>query len=123
MFVDREEWGMTLYIGFYTIDPHFQRESGERARSGDNTMDERFGRKVVELRDRLPASLKLLGSYATQSAERPNIWLCETDNQADLQFVSNYYEGYLRFDWVPATVIGANAAETEARRQASAANR
>ena len=114
---------MTLYVGFYVIDPEFQRESGARARSGDNSLDARFGRKLVELRDRLPASLKLIGSYTTQSAERPNIWLCETDNQADLQFVSNYYEGYLRFDWVPANVIGATTAETEANRQASAANR
>ena len=114
---------MAMYIGFYDINPDFQRQTGERARGGDNTPDAAFQRKVVELRDKLPASLKLLGSYGTQSTDRPNIWLCETDNQADLQFVTNYYTGYLVFDWVPANVVGTTASETRATMDAAAANR
>ncbi len=114
---------MALYIGFYTVDPNYERETGGRARSGDGSADAAFQQRVVDLRAKLPASLRLLGSYGTRSAHQPNIWLCETDNPADLSFVSNYYTGYLVFDWVPAFAIGATVAETRATMDETAANR
>ncbi len=56
---------------------------------GDHTLRTAFGHRVVELRGKLTGSLKLLGSHATLSAEHPNIWLCEADDWADLQFTNN----------------------------------
>jgi hypothetical protein len=45
----------------------------------------------------------------------------ETDNTADLTFINQHYAGYLMFQWVPCTVIGATRAEREAAMNAAAA--
>ncbi|MBM4416334.1 MAG: hypothetical protein FJ035_08900 [Chloroflexi bacterium] len=70
---------MATYIGFYHIDPEFQRDTGARARNGDNSADLAFQRRMTKLRDTLRAGLKLIGSWGTSSNERPNVWICETD--------------------------------------------
>ena len=114
---------MATYIGFYTIDPNYTRSLGEKARRGDNGPDVSFQERVTELRDKLPGSLTLIGSYSTSASNQPNVWICETDDPRDLQFVSNYYTGYLVFDWVPATPLGATAEDTKAAMEAAAANR
>lgn len=112
-----------MYIGFYDVDPDFRRAIGDGARTGDNSLDKAFRERVVALRDRLPPTLKLLGSYGTQATAHPNVFICETDNQADLAFISNYYTGYLVFDWVPANAIGTTTSAARETMDAGAANR
>lgn len=121
---------MATYIGYYHTHPDFARQQGEKARGGESAADPAFQQKVIELRDNLPGSLKLIGSFGSMSSqtpeanrERPNLWICETDDTADLQFISNYYAGYLVFEWVPGFVIGATASETRAALETASQNR
>jgi hypothetical protein len=117
---------MATYIGYYRINEDFQRENGANSRqAGELVTNQAFRQKVIDLRDKLPASIKLVGSYGTAStAERhPNIWIAETDDPAELQFVNNWYAGFLEFDWIPATVLGATASDTAAAMDANQARR
>ena len=118
---------MATYIGFYQANEEFFRANAERARAGEPP-DLTLRDKVVELRDKLPASLTLIGSWGVSKVgavnrERPNVWICETDNAADLQFVSNYYQGFLEFEWVPATSVGVSASEARTNMDAAEQNR
>ena len=47
--------------------------------------------------------------------------IIETSDTAHLGFISNYYAGYLQFQWFPATSVGANKNQREEWRQAAAA--
>jgi len=44
----------------------------------------------------------------------PGVTIVETDSVADLQFITQYYAGYLMYHWVPATRVGATAQERAA---------
>jgi hypothetical protein len=116
---------VAYYIGYYHPNPDFWRESGERARNGDGP-SAAMGEKVVNLRDNLPKGLKLLGSFAPiggATAGRPAVWLAETDDTSHLQFVSNWYQGFLDFEWVPATAVGLTAQQAKATIDQNTANR
>ena len=110
---------MATYIGYYRRHPDFWREDGERAReAGRAVPDEKYREKVAGLRDKLPPTIKLIGSYASISTDRdrshPSVWICECDDPAELAFVNNYYLGYLVFEWVPVIAVGTSSKETEA---------
>ena len=109
---------MASYVGFYDISDHWQAEAGAQARAGNGGLDPRFAGLVTDLPNQLPEGCSVVASYGTTSANRPNIMIVETDNQADLQFITNYYQGYLAFDWVPATNVGSNQAQREDWRAA-----
>ena len=107
---------MATYIGYFQPNADFQRENGANAReAGSVQQNKLFRDKVVNLRDQLPSSLKLVGSYGPLGGGapgRPSVWICETDNPDDLAFVSRWYTGFLDFEWVPAQAIGATSADT-----------
>ena len=47
----------------------------------------------------------------------------ETDNHSHLQFVSNWYQGMLEFEWVRANAVGLTAQEAKATIDRNTANR
>lgn len=109
---------MAAYVGFYDISENWAAENAQNARAGNGGMDPRFAQLVTDLPNQLPEGCSVVSSYGTTSANRPNVMIVETANQADLNFISQYYNGYLAFDWVPATNVGQSQAEREAWREA-----
>ena len=111
---------MAVYIGYYRANPQSTEEAGQRARSGQPGPDPKLVQRVRELPDKLPASCTLLGSYAPMAGAvfadqpPPGVTIVETDSVADLQFITQYYAGYLMYHWVPATRVGATAQERAA---------
>jgi hypothetical protein len=117
---------MATYIGYYRPNESFARENDERARAGDAGPSPVMRQKVIELRDKLPASLKLIGSYTPLgggSDTRPGVWIVETDDAAELQFVNNWYSGFLEFEWSPAVPVGTTSQATTAALDATQARR
>ena len=111
---------MSIYIGFYRPDPEFARERSARARAGDASADAQLTRRVVELVDKLPASCTIVGAYNTFAGNvlsdpgPPGVLIVETSNGDDVLFISQYYTGYLQFQWHPARAIGATRQERAA---------
>ncbi len=111
---------MAIYIGYYGVHPDYARERGEVARkAGYAVPDEAFIEKVSSLRDKLPPTLRLVGSYAPIASMTPDwdprhpaVWIADCDNQADLGFINNYYAGILKFEWVPAVALGTTSSQT-----------
>lgn len=109
---------MAVYLGYYRAVPRFAEEAQARAREGAGP-DPSFRRMVTELLDKLPASCHLLGSYTPLGGAGavlsdpgpPSVMIVETDNPADLGFISQYYAGYLMFQWLPAVRVGATHQE------------
>ena len=54
---------------------------------------------------------------------RPGVWIAETDDPANLQFITNWYQGFLDFDWSPAVTVGTTSQATTAAMEATQANR
>lgn len=112
---------MSTFIGYYRTNDAFAQEIQQRQREGQ-PIDARFIQMVVDLPGKLPASCKIIGSYSPAAGpvlgpQPPSIQIVETNDPRDLQFISQYYGGYLQFHWVPATVVGANRQEREAWRE------
>lgn len=120
---------MALYLGYYRAVPHFLQETQERARGQSPAPDPKFQRLVIDLLEKLPAGCKIIGSYVPMAGAvladhgPPSIMLVETDNLADLSFISQYYTGYLLFHWVPGTRVGVTRQEREAWAAAQARER
>ena len=96
------------------------------ARRGNAGVNPAFRQKVIELRDSLPSTIKLIGSYAPlggASPTRPSVWIAETNDPAELAFINNWYQGWLEFEWVPATVLGTTSRDTTAAMDRNAARR
>ena len=67
-----------------------------------------------------------MGSYAPLGAitkTYPGVWIVETDDPDELGFVSNWYRGFLDFEWVPVTAVGATVQDTTATLDAGQARR
>jgi hypothetical protein len=107
---------MASYVGFYDMNQDWAASNAQQARAGDGGMDPQFAQLVTDLPNQLPEGCSVVSSYGTNSANRPNVMIVETDNQSDLTFITNYYRGYLMFDWVPANNVGGSQAEREAWR-------
>ncbi|MGE0229216.1 MAG: hypothetical protein AB7I38_02455 [Dehalococcoidia bacterium] len=111
---------MAIYLGYYGVHPDYAHERGEVARkAGHFVPDEAFNARVAALRDQLPPSIRLVGSYVPIASmtpdwdpRRPGIWIADCDNPRDLGFINNYYAGFLKFDWVPANSLGTSSAQT-----------
>ncbi len=109
---------MATYVGFYTIDPSYAALGAENARSGGGP-DIAFLDKVRALGSTLPEGTRIIGSYMTMSSEKPNVLIVETDDPSALAAISQYYTGYLAYDWTPANVIGASEGEREQWRKSA----
>ena len=111
---------MAVYIGYYRPNPQSLAEGGQRARSGQPGPDPTLVQLVRALPDKLPAGCRLLGSFAPMAGPvfadqpPPGVTIVETDNVADLQFISQHYAGYLIYHWIPAVRVGVSALEREA---------
>lgn len=115
---------MTTFIGYYRPDAGFLAEAGERSRSGGPAgFDPKFLELVAALPDQLPSGCTIVGSYAPRGndATNPSVMIVETDDDAHLAFIGNYYQGWLQFQWVPAASVGGSrAARDEFVAQAQA---
>ena len=117
---------MSIYVGFYRPDPEFLRELGARARAGEQPTDPKLLRLVTELPEKLPASCTIIGAYNTLAGNvlsdpgPPGVLIVDTSNGDDLLFISQYYVGYLQFQWHPARSVGATRQEREAAMAAAA---
>lgn len=111
---------MSTFIGYYRATESFVAENLERARREGPGADEKFTRMVVELPGKLPNGLSIIGSYSPMASgpvvgsQLPSIMIVDAETPGDLSFITNYYAGYLYFQWQPATVVGASRAQREA---------
>lgn len=105
---------MVTYLGYFRFNRDFLRAQSEEAqRTGNPPDSETMRQKVVGIRGALPDTIKLIASYnpirsaASVDEERhPRIWVVETDDPQELQFVNQWYAGFLDFEWVPAVALG-----------------
>lgn len=118
---------MSTYIGYYRVTEGFAEESAKRARSGDTSIDPKFAQMVTELPGKLPKGISIIGSYAPMAggpvlgSAPPSVIIVDATETSELTFISQYYGGYLLFQWHPATVVGASRAQRETwRAQAEA---
>lgn len=104
---------MTTYLGYYRPTADWLEQANAAARAGEPVLPPEFLQKVAELPDKMPASCTILGSWGPRgsSAELPSVMVVETDNDADLTFITQYYQGWLGFQWTPAISIGATKAQ------------
>lgn len=115
---------MSLFIGYYRPTATYREANEARARQGETAIDPKFAQMVVDLPLKLPAGCSILGSYGpggNSPDNPPNVMILETSDTAHLGFISNYYAGFLQFQWFPATSVGANKNQREEWRQATAA--
>jgi len=104
---------MTTYIGYYRPDANWLAETGARSRSeGPTGFDPAFLQRVAALPEQLPNGCAIVGSYAPRSVAEatPSIMIVETDDDAHLAFITNYYQGWLQFSWAPAVSVGGSRA-------------
>ncbi len=112
---------MAIYLGYYRPTPTFIEENQARARREGPGPDPTFRQKVQELPDKLPAGCRILGSYAPVGGGGPvlaepglpAVQIVETDDPTHLGFISQYYAGYLMFQWTPATSVGGTRQERD----------
>ena len=119
---------MATYLAYYRVAPSFNEENQARARGGGSGIDPKFRQMVVDLPNRLPSSCRILGSYAPvgggavlSEPGAPAVMIIETSDPRDLTFISQYYTGYLIFQWTPATSVGGNRQERESWAATTAA--
>ncbi len=106
---------MATYLGYYRPTADWLEQANAAARAGDSSFPPEFLQKVAELPGKLPASCTIQGSWAPRgsSGDLPSVMVVETNDDADLTFITQYYQGWLGFQWTPATNIGG----TEAQRR------
>lgn len=111
---------VATYIGYYRPNQRFVEESNARAREGAVAMDPKFLQLVADLPIKLPSTAHIIGSFSPIGGATPGspaVFIVEAADPSGLQFISNYYQGYLEFDWHPGVSIGANKNEREEWRQ------
>jgi hypothetical protein len=91
----------TTYIGFYQVSGS---SPVAAAWLDTGAMLPAFAQKVNAFPASLPASCKLIGSWAV-TGPAPSVLVVEAESFADLQFINLYYYGYLEFDWHPTTAV------------------
>lgn len=90
----------TTYIGFYQPAA----DSPVNATWRDTgKFPPGFAKKVNEFPQQLPATCKLIGSWAVGGG--PSVIIVEAESFADLQHINFYYAGWLVFDWRPTTSV------------------
>lgn len=93
----------TTYLGFYrpTADTPV---NGVWRSTGKLPPD--FATKVNEFPTKLPATCKLIGSWNVGGG--PSVIVVEAETFADIQHISQYYAGWLEFDWRPTASVQRN---------------
>lgn len=107
---------MATFIGYYRPDAGWLAETNAQARSeGPVGFDPKFLERVAALPEQLPEGCTILGSYAPRGVAEstPSVMIVETEDDAHLAFISNYYQGWLQFTWVPGVSVGGSRATRE----------
>ena len=95
------------FVGFFRLvepteaDINTQRQAGSPLEAYPE-----FFAKVREFPSKLPSTCKLIGSWAVTGGQAPNVIVVEVESYDDLQFINNYYLGWLDFEWHPTTTGG-----------------
>lgn len=114
---------MATYIGYYRPNQRFVDERNAAAREVGAAMDPKFSQMVADLPLKLPSTAHIIGSFAPiggATPASPAVFVVEASDVSGLQFISNYYQGYLEFDWHPGVSIGVDKNEREQWRQSVA---
>lgn len=88
----------------------------DRALAGDPSNDPGFLQLVLDLPSKLPEGCRIVNTYQPIGgalASPPLVTVVETNDPGDLNFISNYYRGYLEYQWTPAFVLGPTRADRE----------
>ena len=111
---------MTTHIGFFRANEDYVHEQGARIRDGELVSDD-VRQKVLDQFDKLPASVKPIGVYrpltsgwVVQPTYPPGVWIAETDDPLELDFITNLWAGFIDFEWVPVQGIGSTAQDAAA---------
>ena len=111
---------MAIYIGFFRANDDYVQEHLPRIRETGELLAPELRQKVLDQFDKLPASVKAIGVYRpvatawTQASTHPGVWIAETDDPAELDFINNLWAGFIDFEWVPAVGLGSTAQDAEA---------
>lgn len=112
---------MATYIGYLRFAPSFAEQNRARRLAGDAAPDRKFRQMVTDLPDKLPAGSRIIGAYTPLGGAAvanepglPGVMIVESGDSAHLTFITEYYTGYLIFQWAPCTSVGANRQEREA---------
>ncbi|MEZ4503059.1 MAG: DUF3303 family protein [Dehalococcoidia bacterium] len=93
----------TTYVGFYRASsPEFIYETWRKT----GATPPEFQKKIFEFPGSLPATCKLVGSWGVSGGENPGVMVVEAEGFADLQYINQYYNGWLQFDWHPTLTGG-----------------
>ena len=111
---------MSTYLGYFKPTESYRVQREAAARNGESSWEPKFVQLVVDLPMKLPAGCQMVGTFSPLGGARtdpPAVAIVETDNAADLSFISNHYTGYLEFQWVPCTALGTSKNQREEWRQ------
>ena len=93
----------TTYVGFYRpASPELIFDAVRK--TGAPTPE--LQKKIFGFPRSLPATCKLIGSWQISGGEDPGVMVVEAESFADLQYINQYYNGWLRFDWHPTLTGG-----------------
>ncbi len=105
---------MPIYVGFYSVDPDFNREVREKLRNGSLQLapfevPEPARTKALGLLKNLPPGCKIVGSWfpADQpaSTDQPGVLVIETQDVSHLAWFNNYYGGLVQFRFHPYVAV------------------
>ncbi len=111
---------MSTFIGYFRPTETYRQASEARARAGESVWDPKFLQLVVDLPVKLPAGCQMIGTYSPVGGAtdtQPSVCLVEATDTDQLQFISNYYIGWLEFNWAPTIPLGASKNQREEWRQ------
>jgi hypothetical protein len=95
------------FVGYY--DPAVGtplREDIEHQRSTGVGPSPAMQQKVRELPAKLPATCRLIGSWATPGARVNGVMIVEAESWDDLEAINAHYRGWLLIDWHPTRTGG-----------------
>jgi hypothetical protein len=119
---------MAVYLGYYRVVRTYQEQNQARAREQGLGIDAKFRQLILGLPERLPAGCRIIDSYTPigggsviREPGPPSVMIVETESTSDLAFISQYYTGYLAFEWTPANRVGGTRQERETWQTAMSA--
>lgn len=113
---------MSTYLGYLRPTATFRARMEERAIGGDKSNDPGFSQLLLDFPSNLPEGCTQVNTYVpigVAAASPPMVTVIETDQPADLQLISEYYRGYMEFQWAPVNVLGPTRAERERSLEAA----
>ena len=93
------------FVGFYQVAGPSEADLNA-TRQADSLPEAfpEFWAKVRDFPSKLPPTCKLIGSWPVTGG--PGVTIVEVESYDDLQFINDYYAGWLVFDWHPTSTGG-----------------